>query len=388
MAIQVSGTEVISNARALNNIASVDATTKASIEAAGVGGIAIAASAPTITTSYGQVYYNSTNYRLYVTFAGAWKEAYSTQPVPFGAPYLWDISSPLEMIPTFNGTSQDTTWKLGYSDGDFGGEYSGTQGYGVWGNNSLLSRTGYPFRGIFQLAIPQTGTYTITLKGAKGPNWGSTGGSGAIVTKTGISFSEGDVISVLIGFLSNSAGGVGGGGSFVWQSSSLGSATIPTQPLLVAGAGGGGSNYGSRYGSDAGTNSDGSANNTYTGNSAGAQASDTIGNGGAGQGKAGGGAGWNSNGGTNPNTSSGSVSVALSPRNGGTGGTSSTPFGGFGGGGAAYSGGAGGGGYTGGKGGQDDGVTYMGGGGGGSYGFTTATTGNQGHGSFKLEKTA
>jgi len=38
MAIQVSGTEVISNSRALNNIASVDATTAASITAAGVGG--------------------------------------------------------------------------------------------------------------------------------------------------------------------------------------------------------------------------------------------------------------------------------------------------------------------------------------------------------------
>jgi hypothetical protein len=38
MAIQVSGTEVISNARALNNIASVDATTAASIITAGVGG--------------------------------------------------------------------------------------------------------------------------------------------------------------------------------------------------------------------------------------------------------------------------------------------------------------------------------------------------------------
>ena len=38
MAIQVSGTEVISNARALTNIASIDATTAASIGAAGVGG--------------------------------------------------------------------------------------------------------------------------------------------------------------------------------------------------------------------------------------------------------------------------------------------------------------------------------------------------------------
>ena len=38
MAIQVSGTEVISNSRALNNIASVDATTAAAIGSAGVGG--------------------------------------------------------------------------------------------------------------------------------------------------------------------------------------------------------------------------------------------------------------------------------------------------------------------------------------------------------------
>jgi hypothetical protein len=38
MAIQISGTEVISNSRGLNNIASIDATTAASISAAGVGG--------------------------------------------------------------------------------------------------------------------------------------------------------------------------------------------------------------------------------------------------------------------------------------------------------------------------------------------------------------
>jgi hypothetical protein len=38
MAIQVNGTEVISNSRALNNIASVDATTVAAMSAAGVGG--------------------------------------------------------------------------------------------------------------------------------------------------------------------------------------------------------------------------------------------------------------------------------------------------------------------------------------------------------------
>jgi hypothetical protein len=51
MAIQVSGTEVISNARALNNIASVDATTAASIITAGVGGGSITLLGTLTTTS-------------------------------------------------------------------------------------------------------------------------------------------------------------------------------------------------------------------------------------------------------------------------------------------------------------------------------------------------
>ena len=41
MAIQVSGTEVISNARALTNIASVDATTVATLNAAGGARVAL-----------------------------------------------------------------------------------------------------------------------------------------------------------------------------------------------------------------------------------------------------------------------------------------------------------------------------------------------------------
>ena len=55
MAIQVSGTTVINDSRALTNIASVDATTVASITAAGVGGSAVQqytnATLPTATSS-------------------------------------------------------------------------------------------------------------------------------------------------------------------------------------------------------------------------------------------------------------------------------------------------------------------------------------------------
>jgi len=56
MAIQVNGTEVISNSRALNNIASADATTVATLNSAGVGGGGIGygdVQVP-ITTEYGQ----------------------------------------------------------------------------------------------------------------------------------------------------------------------------------------------------------------------------------------------------------------------------------------------------------------------------------------------
>ena len=57
MAIQVNGTEVISNSRALNNIASADATTVATLNSAGVGGGGIAYGAiyvPNATLDYGQ----------------------------------------------------------------------------------------------------------------------------------------------------------------------------------------------------------------------------------------------------------------------------------------------------------------------------------------------
>ena len=58
MAIQVSGTEVISNSRALNNIASVDATTATAIGAAGVGGSTVYLGETLITSNISYVQYN------------------------------------------------------------------------------------------------------------------------------------------------------------------------------------------------------------------------------------------------------------------------------------------------------------------------------------------
>lgn len=74
MAIQVSGTEVISNARALTNIASVDATTVASMSAAGVGGntvklvdnVAITNTPSAIEVSFSATYLI---YRIVISYA-------------------------------------------------------------------------------------------------------------------------------------------------------------------------------------------------------------------------------------------------------------------------------------------------------------------------------
>jgi hypothetical protein len=69
MAIQVNGTEVISNSRELSNIASVDAATAAAIEAAGVGGSSTDAYA--VGTYAHAAAYSSTNHNIGDTVAGS-----------------------------------------------------------------------------------------------------------------------------------------------------------------------------------------------------------------------------------------------------------------------------------------------------------------------------
>ena len=76
MAIQVNGTEVISNSRALNNIASVDATTATAIGAAGVGGSLEFISETNITAdaSYIDIAF-STGYRGFHIALNKWTRA-------------------------------------------------------------------------------------------------------------------------------------------------------------------------------------------------------------------------------------------------------------------------------------------------------------------------
>jgi len=75
MAIRVSGTDVITNARQLANIASIDSATATAITNAGVGGAAesfrLLTSAPS-GASVGDVYYNQNNYQLYIYDGSNW----------------------------------------------------------------------------------------------------------------------------------------------------------------------------------------------------------------------------------------------------------------------------------------------------------------------------
>lgn len=75
MAIKVSGTDVITNARQLANIASIDSATATAITNAGVGGAAesfrLATSAPS-SPSVGDCYYNQSNYYLYIYDGSGW----------------------------------------------------------------------------------------------------------------------------------------------------------------------------------------------------------------------------------------------------------------------------------------------------------------------------
>lgn len=74
MAIKVNGTTVITDARQLANVASLDSTTIAAINANISSGAAVQSSAP--TASNGALWVNTNNYFLYVYNGTSWKNTY------------------------------------------------------------------------------------------------------------------------------------------------------------------------------------------------------------------------------------------------------------------------------------------------------------------------
>lgn len=229
-------------------------------------------------------------------------------------------------------------------------------------------------QGIQEWTVPTTGSYSITLAGAKGG--GTNGGKGARLYGE-FSLTQGQVLKVLVGQMGTASynyGGGGGGGSFVWL------ATSTAEPLIAAG-GGGGQGGGGRAGVDASTTTSGTAGTTgSTANYAGSGG--TGGNAGqtydytSNSWDAAAGAGWKGNSTTATQYSGVNQNFAYSPLNGGMGGltfsANGDDAGGFGGGGGgggdafnSQSVGAGGGGYSGGGNGSNDSSSSRGGGGGG-----------------------
>ena len=96
MAIQVNGTQVIGNSRELTNIASVDATTAASITAAGVGGSSFTA---------GNTYVISRLTQAYQRFQSNTAYAASAYPlVQYNSTATWDPNYPSRGICSVGGT--------------------------------------------------------------------------------------------------------------------------------------------------------------------------------------------------------------------------------------------------------------------------------------------
>ena len=270
---------------------------------------------------------------------------------------------------TYNFSNCGKTGRYGPSQSQVNSEYSGTSLAGdVTSNN-----------GIQHWVVPQTGTYTIEVKGADGGEtyqYGYQGGEGAYMSGE-IQLNAGQVIKVLVGQRGQTAryASGGGGGSFVVSSTN--------QPLIIAGGGGGiRFNYSNYY--EYGTtfiNGNGASNYSSNGGSNG------YGGGSYSSGGSGGGGFY-----TNGVDGYSSSSPGLAFINGGAGGDNydyEAGEGGFGGGGGAewyYSGAAGGGGgYSGG------GAWTNSAGGGGSYNNGTnqsnsngSNDGTESHGYVKI----
>ncbi len=238
----------------------------------------------------------------------------------------------------------------------------------TWASNSaFLNMT---VQGIQIWTVPQSGTYTIEARGAKGGDGrtgGSLGGNGARMIGN-FSLNQGDKLRILVGQMgtaNTSLNGGGGGGTFVMKETGS-----STSDIYVIAGGGGGGGYNSGGTVSGATTSDPSQAG-WNGNNAISLANGRTGGSGGlcNDGSGGGGGGLLTNGGSSlrsTDVTAGKGGAAFV--NGGVAGAanqSGSMDGGFGGGGSGdwnyWTGAGGGGGYSGGSGGY-----YYGMGGGGS----------------------
>ena len=248
----------------------------------------------------------------------------TTSKIAVSNTVTFTVTAPLYAFPvgtSFTFTNAGNTGQTGPSLVQVQSAYSATS----WTQNTaFLNMTSN--NGIQLWTVPDTGTYQITVAGAKGGiGDGTAAGGGAVMVGT-FSFNKSAVIKILVGQLGGnnigvgSAGGGGGGGSYVTDNANT--------ALIVAGGGNGGNWAG------------------WSTPGPGGQTTNTGTGGGAANGRNSGGGGFAGNG-----TTGGGGTGGSSFLNGGAGGNgSSSNWGGFGGGGGSLYEGGGGGGYTGGTG--------------------------------------
>ena len=276
MAIKVNNTTVINDSRALQNIASLDATTAASITAAGVGGAAsinelsdgyVSASDPTVSTNptLGSLWLNSTSGDVYVctdAAAGAnvWTNANGipsqnvppTLPAATGGTVI-TVGNYKRHTFTTSGTFAVTI------PGDFNllvvaaGGAGGPAGSSKMGGGGGAGGRRYEpnialSTGNYSVAVPAGMSATLTP-----PNTASTA---AVGIYTAVGGGQGGDGSTSSGANTGSDGGSGGGGAY--DNHSGGSGTLNQgfaggNSVDDAGAGGGGA---SEVGTNAGSGSD------------------------------------------------------------------------------------------------------------------------------------
>jgi hypothetical protein len=248
------------------------------------------------------------------------------------------------------------TWTTGGVSGRYGpgiGSVRSGLGSPSWANTYL---TMPEVNGVSQWVVPQTGSYTITARGASGGNGGQVGGDGAVIVAT-VTLTESERLNFIVGQRGNNYGGGqdggGGGASIVSRGSTWTSSTI----LVGAGGGGGGASNGQTGGGRHG----------QAGQTGGGAYGGSGGNGapnGSGSENGSGGGGWFSQGSGND---FGRHIRSSNPTGAGSVYGDGSNAGGFAGGAGGWGSGGGGGGYSGGSPVINAGQNRSGSGGGGSF---------------------
>ena len=154
MAIQISGTTVVNNSRQLQNIASVDTTTKNAIEAAGVGGVFSFQNYGSVTVNYA---FSGTGFTYQPSFQGTYNS--------FGA-----VSGRVVLSPTgnTNGGTRSITF-TGGSNGSFAkfAFYHASGSY-TWSITASGNVTQSPVGVVYQENTPTTGKTKVLAEVSSG----------------------------------------------------------------------------------------------------------------------------------------------------------------------------------------------------------------------------